>query len=424
MRHKILLQLSLGGFVSLCLAGIVLAQSSIRMDIVAEAGKEAPPPRTTVVVKYRTINVPARPTTGILSVASEPTARLSLTRRSDGREIAAITIPAEERLGLFENLAPGRYLVQAQLAEHDSAQGEVEIKAGQVTTLTLDLPPRTYDVRLQTNLSAGEVWYIAADSARREMAIGAAEPYLARPLVNGQALLPRLRAGRYDLDIRPTDHSFLNFKGTIEVGSGKTTFPTIRLERRVSDKELLKVWTALDDWSLPTTWRSVNERLVTNGAGLALPRDEKFRRYDDLQLTSDVMMQDGKGVSFVVRAVDERNYYLVELTGPQADEPYVLRSFVVRDGEVQRLQASLPTEGLRDTLQRGKFFTVLLRVEGYEIKVSVINSATGETVPLGVLSDPSRHFRIGGVGLAARGDERTEFARFYVCPLAKCPPSQ
>ncbi len=68
-------------------------------------------------------------------------------------------------------------------------------------------------------------------------------------------------------------------------------------------------------------------------------------------------MINGVAASFVVHAVDKQNYYLIQITGPNADEPYVLRGFVVKKGVSQRLKRISIGE-YSTTLQPGKFFEV------------------------------------------------------------------
>lgn len=365
----------------------------------------------------------------MLTVASEPGAAVSviplLPDGSEGRQAAGEIISPDQRLAVFGTLPPGRYRVKAQRDGYRAKEGDVQITPGNVASVTLDLEPITYDIELQLNVGAGEVWYIEADDRRRAADIGAAEPYWARNIVKtadgGKVVLPRLRAGRYDVDIRPSDYAYLPYKATYEVGEGKTKFPKVVLKRRVCENTFAEAWANLAQWSAPEGWRAASGRLFTGAPGTALPRGEGFRCYADFQLTSDVRMTSGEVVSFVLRAQDERNYYLLQLTGPNAGEPSVLRGFVVREGAAEQMQPPISVSGLDATIKPGAFFTVRLRAEEYEFKVWARDAQTGEEIPLGGLADAHRMFRLGGVGLAVRGGEQFEVARFHVCPPKKCP---
>lgn len=406
------------------------AQDDLR-DVPRPVLAPAPTPRPTVrvVVKEKIVEVTKKPTTGMLSVVSEPGAAVSVIALqpdgSEGRQAAGEIISPDQRLAVFDTLPPGRYRVKAQRDGYRAKESDVQITPGNITSVTLDLEPITYDVELQLNVGAGEVWYIEADDRRRAADIGAAEPYWARNIVKtadgGKVVLPRLRAGRYDVDIRPSDYTYLPYKATYDVGEGKTKFPKVVLKRRVCENTFAEAWANLAQWSAPEGWRTAGGRLLTGTAGTALPRGEGFRCYADFQLTSDVRMASGEVVSFVLRAQDERNYYLLQLTGPTADEPSVLRGFVVRDGAAEQMQPPISVSGVAETIRPGAFFTVRIRAEEHEFKVWVRDARTGEELPLGALADAHRTFRLGGVGLAVRGGEQFEVARFHVCPPQKCP---
>jgi hypothetical protein len=131
-------------------------------------------------------------------------------------------------------------------------------------------------------------------------------------------------------------------------------------------------------------------------------------------------MVNGVAASFVVRAQDPRNYYLIQLTGAKSDEPYVLRAFLVKNGAAQRLGAPVPIDVFSNALAAGQFFHINMKMKDNSINVSITDSQTGQNLPLGIITDPNRTFRIGAVGLGARDTEQNEVGSFAIC-TPECP---
>ncbi|MGH9837002.1 MAG: hypothetical protein ACREBD_01140 [Blastocatellia bacterium] len=317
-------------------------------------------------------------------------------------------IPAGPSLYRFTDLKPGRYRIRAEMEGHAPAEGTVEIVARKTSDIMLNLRPITYQVTISANFSEGEVRYRRAKAPD--------EVPLVAQFKNGRAALPNLRAGEYEVDIRPREGSYETLLATIEVGNAKTEFP-VELKRRLTEETFSEIWRRLDGWEAPAGWGVNAGKLLIKGAGVALPRDENYRRYADFDLVSDVRMVNGVAVSFALRAQDQRNYYLVQLTGAQSDEPYVLRGFVVKNGAVRPMQPSISIEAFAKILT-GNFFTVAFKVVANRISVSIHDSQTGDEQSLGILTDRDRNFTAGAVGLAAQSHEQNEVARFIVKPVA------
>lgn len=364
-----------------------------------------------VVPVIRTVRV--TPTTGTLSVATasmtdvfvEPLGRGKTRGRA---KTLQGTVPAREGVFIFNDLQPGNYVVRAELKGYKPAQKEVTIRANKPSSATLNLELITYDVNVETNVNQGEIRYETNDELPRII-----------PIRNGRTTLADLRPGNYDIDIRSDEIGYQTLLATIEVGEGKTYFKA-ELKRRLSKETFSAAWINLEGWEAPDAWRIVSRKLSINGRGVALPRDESYRHYADFQLSSDARMINGIALSFALRALDAQNYYLVQLTGERADEPYVLRGFLVRNGVAQRLQPSIPIDGFAATIKPNKFFNVSVTAVANRFTVSIIDSETGDVLPLGILTDPNRNFTVGAVGVAARDSEHNEVGTFTVC-TPECP---
>jgi hypothetical protein len=391
-------------------------------------GSRAPRrPTTRYVTNTRTVTVTKTivktPTTGTIVVSAEPKAVIVVesVRGGTGDEGE---VPANDRQFVFNNLAPGRYRVAAELDGYQPAEEEVVVTAGKTSAVSLDLRAITHTVNLITNVSTGEVRY-APVVAQKDASTGEIK-YERAPggetrltqIQGGRAVLPNLRSGTYGLDIRADEVGYQTLLATVTL-PGKTDFD-IKLNKLLSNKTFSATWTSLEGWEAPGGWTVATRKLSATGPGVALPRDESYRYYSDFELSSDAKMLNGVAASFVVRAVDKQNYYLIQLTGAKADEPYVLRGFIVKNGVPQRMGSPIPIDGFAATLKANQFFTISIKGKDNSFAVSITDSQTGDVLPLGILTDPNSNFKVGAVGLAVRDTEQNEVGRFIVC-ASDCP---
>jgi hypothetical protein len=375
---------------------------------------------TTVRTVTRTKTVVVTPTTGTLSVAAEPGAAI-LVEPLRGGDALEGEVDRDERLFIFNNLRPGTYRVAAELDGYTDAEKEVTVVANRPASVTLELRPITYNVNVTANINRGEVRYAPVvgqkDPSGEIKYTATGETRLAQ-LQNGRVTLPNLRTGTYGLDIRSEEVGYQTLLATITL-PGKTDY-NVELKKLLSSKTFSATWTNLEGWEAPGGWMIETRKLAVRGPGIALPKDESFRYYSDFQLSSDVKMLNGVAASFVLRAQDKQNYYLIQLTGAKADEPYVLRGFIVRNGAPQRMGAPIPIDAFAATLKDNQFFNVSIKATDNNFNVSITDSQTGDLLPLGILSDNNRNFRVGAVGIAVRDIEQNEIGRFIVC-TPECP---
>jgi hypothetical protein len=234
-------------------------------------------------------------------------------------------------------------------------------------------------------------------------------------------MLGNLRPGTYGVDVRASEVGYQTLLATFTL-PGQTVY-NITLPKLLSTKTFSAAWASLDAWEAPAGWHVAARKLSASGQGIALPRDESARHYADFRLFSNVKMLNGVAASYAIRAIDAQNYYLIQITGAKADEPYVLRGFVVKNGTAQRFGSTIPIDAFTATLKQNQFFSVSMEATGNKFKVSITDSQTGDVLPLGTLEDPNRNFPIGAAGIAVRDNEQNEVERFVVCTSesADCP---
>lgn len=347
------------------------------------------------------------PQTGTLYISAEPGASVKLEYLNSNGEVAEEsenTIPFGERSIILNDLRPGRYRVVAELNGYKLTSGprEVTVNKGKSDKVDLTLVPITYSVRVRLlNVNNGTLYYAKPGEVSRSV-----------DFQNGQTTLSNLTGGNYTIKIEPQDASYKTWTGTLSVpnAGGEVSYT---LEKLSESKDFLGA--TAGDWDMPSTWSFNSRKVIVNGAGKALPSDNNYRNYRDFQLSTDMRMMNGVAASFVVHAVDSQNYYLIQITGPNSDDPYMLRGYIYRNGSMQRFGRTIPISQFSDTLKPGKFFHVVLTMVGNEISVKVVDSETGDLLKLGTLPDPTNAFAIGAVGIAARDNEQNEVGQFIIC---------
>lgn len=286
-----------------------------------------------------------------------------------------------------------------------SVTGDSRVTASEVEKANPDKSRITHNVRIRLNVGGGILRYAQGGELARSVIFQ-----------NGLAAFSGLTDGDYNIEIIPQDASYRPKKTSLRVsGDTQAGFILARLEPAAF------LGAIAGDWTLPSGWTFASGRILIHGRGTALPSDDNYRDYKDFQLSTDVRMMNGIAASFAVRLIDSQNYYLIQITGPNADEPYVLRGFIVRNGVAQRF-GTVPIQQFSQTLKPGKFFRIVLAMNDAEIRVNMWDSETGDFLRLGLLLDSSRTFLNGAVGIAARDGEQSEVGQFAIC-VPPCAPS-
>ena len=425
LGHRILLS----SIVIFAVGSLAYAQditSGTRREELNRPARTTKPATTTVVTRTRTVYITknAHPTitTGTLSVVALANATVRLEPLKGGEALEGI-VPATEKLFIFSDLKPGTYRVLATLEGHKSAEQRIQILANKNKGVTLDLAPILYTVKINTNVVSGEVRYAPVEAyteagEKKYRPIG--QTRLA-PIENRAALLPALTKGTYGVDIRASEPGYEDRLASITVPDDSNK-EEISLEVALKFVRSTADFSGItsDQWDLPAGWGITSYVLSTNGKGIAIPHQESNRHYTDFQLISDVRMLNGIAVSFVVRAsANLENYYLIQLSGANAEEPFLLSGFIVTNGVRERL-LTLPINHLSATLQTNKDFRVSIKMKDNNIEVGIIDSETGKYFPLGALVDANRRFPIGAVGIYAGGKEQNKFGSFNIC-TPECP---
>jgi uncharacterized protein (DUF2141 family) len=368
--------------------------------------------RTVVVPKI----IKVTPTTGTLAVAAESGATI-LVEPANGGVAVKGTVPEGKRVFTFVDLKPGRYRVAASLDDdHREDEKVVTIQANKPSDLTLNLPLITHTVTISTNVRGGEIRYALVEGRTNASGENIYTPVGKTSIAyiqSGRAVLSDLPPGTYGVDIRTEEVGYQTLLRRFTV-PGEINY-NVTLEKKLSEGQLLANWdTFKRSWEVPASWNVTSISLQVRGRGIALPRNEDFRYYADFDLLSDLKFRNGVGASFVVHARDAQNYYLVQLTGANSDEQYVLRGFIVTNGVRRSFGEPQSIRGFASTLTSGQYVTVSMKMRGNKLSIFLTDNETGRMQPAGILTDPNSIFTTGAVGLAGSDNEEYEVGSLMI----------
>lgn len=416
-----------------CFAQGTLIGNTTRTDLSSDSSNKTQRGGGTPRPKYakRTKEVETKiidntPTTGSLAITTNSNATFIVEPIKSGKkgEAKKGTVPSNEKQFIVVALSPGRYRVEAALEGYNSVEKEIDIYRNQTTGVTLDLEPITYDVTIRTNTLHGEVRYalITSDNQSNDPTSNFIQSgeLRVKQIENGKVVLQRLVEGTYGIDI------FSGELGYEKVLSKKFNLPgkeeyKVEFKKLRSEARFYANFTS-DEWITPSTWQTSKQSMIVNGRGIAIPSNDAYQFYDDFEIVSDVKMLDGVAASFVIRAESSNSYYLIQITGKNASEPYFLSGFVVKNGVAKHFGNSISFSHKASTVEPEQWFKVFIKVKGNTFAVSLWDNTNALSVPLGVLTDPYNTYSIGAPGIAANFDsQKTEIGSFQVC-YRECPP--
>ena len=432
---------SLAFSIALCIflvAASVSAQFGVRVDIKQAArsssGSGSSSPRRAVVIQ-KVNNVVIRKTETVrvsnLSVVTEPGAKVALESLVKAPKPTVREVMAnKDGSAIFDDVKPGDYRVAASKDGFVTQEQDlVKILPQRPHVLDLSLPAVTYKLRIETNITDGEVRYAQAEYKGKD-ANGSiiAEEFGNKCFVkiqkvgkDGVAVIPDLKKGYYNLDIRPTALEYeptlvgLNVPDDTEQdASGETKSFAIDLKTKISSEIFGAAWTK-EGWVLPAGWSLNNRMKVSNSPGVALPRDERYRYYTNFELISDLKLNDGGTAGFALRALDPLNYYLIQISGPNAPEPNFVKGYIITNGEAKQFFSVSAPFAATTSSKNG--FRVFIKGSDKGFEMWIENSETGVRKPVTVISDPYKTYQKGAIGIASREKANFEVTSFQVCPL-------
>ena len=171
---------------------------------------------------------------------------------------------------------------------------------------------------------------------------------------------------------------------------------------------------------MPPNWKLDRGLKVKNAEGIALPQNERYRYYVKFEMIAYVKLNDDGTIGFVLRARDNKNYYLLQISGAKGEDPNNAVLYSVENGQPPKLIKSQTLLNFASTVSSDKGF--LLRVVGDDsgFTVSIDDNNTGKKNAVGIFKDPLNTYQKGAIGIAALPKSNFDVRQFQVC-TPTCP---
>ncbi len=362
-----------------------------------------------------------------LSLTVLPNSDIFLESIDSGKKVK-INGKAKDESVTFEPLRAGKYKLSASLEGYEPQEADITIQREKITIIPIKLKQLTYNFSIKTNVTEGEVRFAPVTILGKENPDGTLNVkerggFCMTPIIDGKATISEMGEGAYILDVRAKEVQYEPETVVIKIPEnippvaanepGIPLFP-VNLENTLSTVSFNQI--SLSAWMLPENWEIEAKKIRADGVGVALPKDVSFRHYKDFEMKSSVRMLDGTSVGFIVRAKDEKNYYLIQLTGGDSkQEQYSVSAFIVKDGKPgDRVLSATLKHVVGDAIRDQKYFEVSIKAQGNTFHIFAQN-AKGQNYPLGDAVFPDNNFPIGAVGLGVIEKSSFEIGSFTVC---------
>ena len=418
MKRSINLSLrSVSVLILVCLSGFIRVNAQID-EVEKQRRRAAARTRTIVQTKIKVVKVPEvryQRISGVTVTTVQPNAEVNLESINLQKKTKWARNTNSNGVLNLENVPPGKYLLTVSLKGFISEESEIEVKPAQLVTVPVNLEPITHDILITTNVPNGEVRYAPIQrQAGGDKDVG---EYCTVRIKNRSASLLRMQEGDYNLEIRSDDVEYAPVSKEITIsGAGapaQNNELSINLVRKVSTEDYLANWLT-NEWRLPAGWKIESKRMQASGAGVALLQNERFNHYKNFELKTNVRSLDNKSVGFVIRARDDKNYYLIEITGSAAGEPYFLTGYVVKNGRVAETLVRTNIQAYAKTLGDRKFFNLIISGKGNVFTVTLEDIETGRPYVIGIVEDQNNTFPIGAIGVGAKEASRFDVNLFNI----------
>ncbi len=374
---------------------------------------------TKVVVKKQTI-VKYQKIAGLVVTTVQPNAGIVLESANPKKPYKENKFTDADGVLNLPNVPPGKYVLTVSLKGFVAEESEVEIQPQQLVTVPVNLAPITHDIFIKTNVPGGEVRYAPIQKQTGGGANGVGG-YCMVPIKNGNAAILRMQEGDYNLEIFPAEVEYQKVSKEITISEAalaktENAFQkneiAINLVRKISTEDFIANWQP-GEWKTPSSWKIENKRMQVYNAGTALLTNERYNYYKDFELKTNVRSLDEKSVGFVLRAKDDKNFYLIQLTGASAAEPYLLTGYIVKNGKVAETLVSSNIAAYKKTIGGQKVFNLNIAAKGNIFTVT-LEDVDGGSYVIGIVEDQNNTFPIGAIGVGTKDSSRFDVNRFFI----------
>lgn len=338
------------------------------------------------------------PTTGSMEIGPvSDDVTDAVTILIDGQELSRLGIKRsaikEEKKIFLRDIPQGFYKLNITHPELVAwERKKVEVRGGYTSFVPAELKPASAKVVIKTEPGAG----IYVDDVYK-----------------GQTD----RTGNIPLEVKPGTRNIEARLDGYYPGSRKASFSLdkdVELEIKLTPIAFKPFQDSIENlasWIAPRSWqKNPNGKygMIVQGPGMGFAKDTVNGRplvYKDFTMSFNFSFRNGKGAAWVVRARDEKNYYLFQLTGPNGSSPKRFYSFICQDGEIKPL--ANPVIIAEPMTNPTESFTIVVEAKGSTITHKIeLKSApkTDGPQPLSTITD--YRISIGAIGFATKDEEQ------------------
>jgi hypothetical protein len=313
----------------------------------------------------------------------------------DGEKVAEWK--RNENMAEIEDVLPGKHLLRITHPNMAAYEKEIVVQASSTTIVMPRFAPAPAELLLKSN--PGAAVYING-------------MFHGKVLGDGTLKLTKMHAGEHELKL--VKDGYDDHKEKIKIQPGDSV-----LEKPLKMK---KMYAGIADffmdggslWTLPKSWQVTSGKMLVRGPEIGLVAD---RVYKDFRLEFDITLLNGKGAVWVIRARDENNYYVFQLSGDKGVSPNTFRSYLCRDGKIQLLKTTTVAE---DISQPNDSLHIVVEAKGNQISHFIETASRpheGGIQPLDVLTDTTLSH--GRIGFSTKDNEEFIVYLFVAEPIMK-----
>lgn len=315
-----------------------------------------------------------------------------------------VTRNAAEGKITISRLLEGKHVVTLSKEGYDPWTKEVNVVPGETAPESAEVKLAT--VTLTVSAKPGARIYInKADRGTTQ--------------ADGKLIIEELLPATYQLRIALDGFNDIEQPLALTLADRKPLLPVNLVPVAESGERAEDFTTGASKWIVPSTWKLDKRGLVVSGdeAGLFKDptEDRAFNVYFDFNMTADVRFSNGRGVSWIVRARDTKNYYLFELT----PSPRRFNFYICKDGQCTLKDGRPVVEKLDEP---GDSYTIQFEARGskFTAKLSrfLAPSADGPQ-PIGTFDDRENTFSYGGIGFRGLNGSDVLLQSLVIIPVKR-----
>jgi hypothetical protein len=363
-------------------------------------------PKTVSVIsrKYEIVQIKLNPLYGSITLKGsfDPEVQILV----DGK-VATNVKKSNKQIDLAD-LTKGNHLIQVKHPALETWEEEIEVKGGDTATRNVTLRVKRAGITVTSEPDA--VIYL---DGTPQQTVGK----------DGRAMISDIEPGSHTVRAQKELYENAEQRVALKPGEQKTIdlkLTPVALSPAIADSfaEGLRFWDAPSTWA--ATGGQRNTGVIVKGPGMGFAKNlvnDRHHVYKDFRMTFTVSLLNGKGAVWFVRARDEKNYYIFQLSGPAGKQPGYFSSYVCcQNGGPRPLTSPVPAPV--DLGKAGNLLHITLEARGKTITHKIESNSDPKPEGPRTLSElPNILIPQGGLGFGTLDGEEFIVRFFSIAPI-------